>query len=224
MRPSKMLGIAVVVVALAAACGSSGGKQTTPSSTAPPRTTSTAVSAATSAPNGTTSTTASGVNPGAPEINPSGDIPDNQVFVKYASRDGKYALVVPEGWARTETGGATTFADHFNSIRIEATTRAAAPTVATSRATEVPVLQRNVSGFALGSVTSVGRTAGVVVLVTYRASSAADPVTGKQVALDVERYEFWRNGTQVAITLSAPQGSDNVDPWKKVTESFAWTA
>jgi hypothetical protein len=62
------------------------------------------------------------------------------------------------------------------------------------------------------------------VLVTYRASSAADAVTGKRVTLDVERYEFWRNGTQVTITLSAPQGSDNVDPWKRVTESFAWSA
>jgi hypothetical protein len=223
MRPSILLGIAVAVVALAAAaCGSTGGKQTTPSSTAPQSTAPTSVSAPTSAPNGTTSTTASGVNPSTPEINPSGDIPDNQVFVKYASRDGKYALVVPEGWARTETGGATSFADHFNSIRIEATKSAAAPTVATSRATEVPVLQRDVSGFALGNVTSVGRTAGVVVLVTYRANSAADAVTGKRAALDVERYEFWRNGTQVTITLSAPQGSDNVDPWKKVTESFAW--
>jgi hypothetical protein len=218
MRPSVLLGIAAAVLALVAACGSSGGSQTRP-----PSIVSTSVSAPTSAPNGTTSTTASGVNPGAAEINPSGDIPDNQVFVKYTSRDGKYALVVPEGWARTARGGATTFADHFNSIHID-TTRGAAPTVATARATEVPVLRRDASGFALGNVVSVSRSAGVVVLVTYRATSAADAVTGKRVALDVERYEFWRNGTQVTITLSAPQGSDNVDPWKKVTESFAWTA
>jgi hypothetical protein len=38
----------------------------------------------------------------------------------------------------------------------------------------------------------------------------------------VERYEFWRAGHEVVLTLSAPVGSDNVDPWRKVTDSFAW--
>ena len=64
--------------------------------------------------------------------------------------------------------------------------------------------------------------AGPVVLVTYRANSAPDPVTGKSVVLDVERYEMWHNGTRATITLSAPQGSDNVDPWRTVTDSFRW--
>ena len=228
MRPSTPLGVAALVMTVAlTACSSSGGKQTAPSTTARPDNASTTAGATTRQ---TTSsqpsvpTTTASVNPGAAEINPAGDIPDNQVFVNYASRDGKYTLVVPEGWARTETRSTTTFADHFNSIRIEATARAAAPTVATVRATEVPALQRDTASFSLSNVTSVNRTAGIVVLVTYRASSAADAVTGKRVTLDVERYEFWRNGTQVTITLSAPQGSDNVDPWKRVTESFAWSA
>ncbi|MDT4904221.1 MAG: hypothetical protein QOH52_2237, partial [Pseudonocardiales bacterium] len=39
----------------------------------------------------------------------------------------------------------------------------------------------------------------------------------------VERYEFWKNGNEVVLTLAAPVGADNVDPWRKVTDSFAWT-
>ena len=39
---------------------------------------------------------------------------------------------------------------------------------------------------------------------------------------EVERYEFWRNGKQATLSLSAPVGSDNVDPWKVVTDSFTW--
>ncbi|MDT4974331.1 MAG: hypothetical protein QOG98_89, partial [Pseudonocardiales bacterium] len=58
---------------------------------------------------------------------------------------------------------------------------------------------------------------------TYRADSAPNPVTNKVAVEAVERYEFWRNGTEVVLTLSAPVGSDNVDPWLKVTDSFAWT-
>ncbi len=165
----------------------------------------------------------SGANPNAPEVSPAGDIPDNQAFVKYASRDGAYALQVPEGWARTGAGSVTTFTSHFNSIRIEAMKTPAAPTVATARSADVPALQRTASGFSLGDVTSVTRTAGQAVLVTYRAESAADAVTGKRVVLDVERYEFWRSGTSVTLTLSAPKGSDNVDPWKRVTNSFSWS-
>src|ERR1700694_1990294 len=38
-------------------------------------------------------------NPLAPEASPLGDIPDNQVFVTFASSTGGYQLQVPEGWA-----------------------------------------------------------------------------------------------------------------------------
>jgi hypothetical protein len=63
-----------------------------------------------------------------------------------------------------------------------------------------------------------------VVLATYRADSSPDPVTGKVVHDDVERYELWRSGTTAVVTLASPKGSDNVDPWRKVTDSFTWTA
>lgn len=38
----------------------------------------------------------------------------------------------------------------------------------------------------------------------------------------VERYVFWKGGREVILTLSGPKGSDNVDPWHAVTESFRW--
>jgi hypothetical protein len=56
----------------------------------------------------------------------------------------------------------------------------------------------------------------------YNATSATDAVTGKSVTLDVERYLFWHKGTLVTLTLSSAKGSDNVDPWKTVTDSLTW--
>jgi hypothetical protein len=213
MRRATTLGVtAAVLVLVVAACGSSGAKQATTPSTATPGSSSSSVSPASRAVTKT------------PEVSPSGDIPDNQAFVKYTSRTGAYSLDFPEGWARTESVGTTTFSARFNSIRIATTKRASAPTIASVRATEVPALQRATAGFTLRNVTSVNRPAGSAVLVTYGADSPPDAVTGKTIALDVERYKFWHNGTQVTITLSAPKGSDNVDPWKKVTDSFAWSA
>jgi hypothetical protein len=66
------------------------------------------------------------------------------------------------------------------------------------------------------------RPAGRVVLIRYRARSRRDAVTGKTVVNDVERYEFWKAGRLAAVTLQAPRGSDNVDPWRTVTTSFRW--
>jgi hypothetical protein len=207
---------------VATACGSSGSKHSTGS-------TATATAGATSSrQSSATSTTAAsstpGPNPNAPEVSPAGDIPDNQVFVRYTPRAPVYSVVVPEGWARTETRAVATFTNDFNTIRIESDSKGAATTAADARATDVPELQRNAPGFNLGNVNVVQRSAGPVLLITYQANSPADSVTGKSVVLDVERYEYWRNGTRVTITLSAPHGSDNVDPWRKVTDSFAWSA
>ena len=49
-----------------------------------------------------------------------------------------------------------------------------------------------------------------------------DPVTGKVYRDEVERYEFYRNGTESVLTLAGPVGADNVDPWRTVTNSFQW--
>ena len=59
-------------------------------------------------------------------------------------------------------------------------------------------------------------------MITYRADADPDPVTGKVVHDDVERYEFWKAGKTVILALSGPQGADNVDPWRIVTDSLAW--
>ena len=198
-RATKLL-LPALLIAAVSACGSSTARTPT---TQPP------------------SSSATNVDPNAPEVVAPGDIPDTQVFVPYTTAD--YTVTVPEGWSQSIAGPTTTYSDHYNTIRIETARTAAAPTVATVQSAEVPTLQRDVPNFELAKVTSLNRTAGAAVLVTYRAGSTPDPVTNKRVALDVERYEFWRNGTLVTLILSGARGSDNVDPWKTVTNSFAWT-
>ena len=160
---------------------------------------------------------------GLSETNPAGDIPDNQAFVDFSPLDGGYAVKIPEGWARTDSAAGTVFTDKFNTITIQAAPAASAPTVASMQAVEVPQIQASVQGFQPGSVTTADRAAGTAVLITYQADSPPSPVTGKVAALAVERYEFWKSGTGVTLTLSAPVGSDNVDPWRTVTDSFRWT-
>jgi hypothetical protein len=161
-------------------------------------------------------------DPNAPEVAAAGDIPDNQVFVPFAPADNLFTVSVPQGWAQSTATAATVFTDKFNSVHIEVQPRTTAADVASVRTQDVPRLQAATAGFVLGDVRVVSRSGGTAVLVTYAATSARDAVTGKSVTEAVERYVFWKAGQEVALTLSGPQGADNVDPWRKVTDSFRW--
>jgi len=156
------------------------------------------------------------------ETNPAGDIPDNQAFVPFAAPDATFSVSVPEGWARTSQGQATIFTDKLNSVRIESQARPAAPDATSVAASEVPALRSSVSGFQGGQVSTVQRKAGTAVLVSYQAVAPPDPVTGRSVTDAVQRYEFWKSGQQVTLTLSGPKDADNVDPWRLVTDSLRW--
>ncbi|MDQ6698313.1 MAG: hypothetical protein M3Z46_12735 [Actinomycetota bacterium] len=157
-----------------------------------------------------------------PEVSPAGDIPDNQAYVVYAPSGQGYSVKVPEGWARTVKGGVTVFTDKLNSIRVEPASHPNAPTVASVTSLELPKLAHSENRYVPGRVSAVRRTAGSAVLVTYEADGPPDAVTAKVPHLAVERYEFWRNGRSVVLTLAGVKGADNVDPWKLVTNSFGW--
>jgi hypothetical protein len=71
----------------------------------------------------------------APEKNPPGDIPDNQVFITYKSPQG-FSLKVPEGWARKEAPAGVSFADKYGRIEVTVALSATPPTAASARSSE----------------------------------------------------------------------------------------
>jgi hypothetical protein len=163
-------------------------------------------------------------NPNAAERNPPGDIPDNQVFVPYTFPGGAFTVSVPEGWSRVEKGGTVTFTDKYNSVALSTTAATAAPTVASATSHELPTIAASAPAYQAGKVSVVKRTGGDAVLITYRADSPPDPVTGKARTLSVERYEFFHGGHEIVVTLSGAKGADNVDPWRIVTDSVRFGA
>ena len=58
-------------------------------------------------------------SPNAKEVSPAGDIPDNQAYVAFTPPGGRFSVKVPEGWAQRSAGGAVSFTDKLNTIRIE---------------------------------------------------------------------------------------------------------
>ncbi|MBK6014543.1 hypothetical protein [Streptomyces sp. MBT53] len=162
--------------------------------------------------------------PAPTESNPPGDIPDNQVYVAYRPTGGfnGFTVKVPEGWARTGQGATTVFTDKLNTVSVTTATVSAAPTVGSVTNTVVPRLKAQTPKFATPKVTETTRHAGRVLRLTYQGDSAKDPVTGKVVRDAFERYAFHRQGHEVDLTLSGPVNADNVDPWRIVSDSFAW--
>jgi hypothetical protein len=224
MARARTFGVVGLVLAAAVTAGCSGSASGSASGSGSGSGSHAASSAASSATAAGGSTSGSGGSPAPTESNPPGDIPDNQAYVAYRPSGGftAFTVKVPEGWARTSQGGATVFSDKLNRIQISAASASAAPTVASVNSKVVPQLQGQVPKFAGPKVSQASRHAGPVVLLTYQGDSAADPVTGKVVRDKFERYAFYRQGHEVDLTLSGPVNADNVDPWRIVSDSFAW--
>ena len=197
------LAVAAAVLAVVAACGASGASGASGSATGNP------------AGGGSPST--------ARETSPTGDIADNVAYVAYQPPSGRYTIKTPEGWSRSGTGDSVTFTDKLNRVQVLLRPLAIAPTQASIGTGELPAaLDLSRGAGPVTGITTVTRSAGPAVLARYQADSPADPVTGKVVRDAVERYSFWKSGTEAVLTLSGPVGADNVDPYKMITDSFGW--
>ncbi|MDP9222667.1 MAG: hypothetical protein M3P18_02215 [Actinomycetota bacterium] len=172
------------------------------------------------------------------ESNPPGDIPDTTQFVPYRSTRGHFVLSVPEGWSRRTSATNVSFTDKLNSIDGAWFKSTHAPTVRTAKTKDVPALAKTQEAFRLGHIVacnpsctipfstspiSVSLPSGKATVITYYSNSAPNSVTGQRYRLENLRFEFYKNGEEAALTLSGTVGSDNVDPWRLVSQSFRWS-
>jgi hypothetical protein len=210
MKP--LIALLALVALVAAGCG---GSKTASSPT-------TTTSAATTAPATTTTPATTGAASPSPlqaeaAAAATGDIPDNQVFLRFDNASAGYSMQYPEGWAQQGSGSTVTFRDKNNIVRIVVKPGAAAtPADATHDLAAV-------TGATIASgpaATTIGGKPAVKV--SYTTQSAADAVTGKRLTLIVDRYYLWRGGKRAVVDLGTPRGVDNVDAYRLMIESFTW--
>jgi hypothetical protein len=154
----------------------------------------------------------------AAEKNPPGDIPDDQVFIRYASSASGYSLKVPEGWARSEKGSDVDFTDKFDGVAVIVDAAGTPPTMQDV----VTRLAKAEKDFKVVSTKESRLPAGSALFVKYESESETNPVTNKRVRLEDEAYAFYKNGKIAILILWAPMGADNADQWKLISESFRW--
>lgn len=157
----------------------------------------------------------------APEKNPPGDIPDNQVFIQYKSPLG-FGIKVPEGWSRVERADGARFSDKYNIVDLAVSKADQAPNAVVAKTREAVELQKAGRAAEIKSVKDVKLKSGPAVLIKYFSNSDPNPVTNKQIRLEHDRYLMFKSGTVVSLDLSAPLGADNVDQWRLMSNSFQW--
>jgi hypothetical protein len=195
----------------------------------------TAKDSGTTAKSDTTSTTASSstetaIKPTetavAPEVNPPGDIPDSQAFVKFTNTTGGYQLEMPEGWGRVagppEYSSDVIFVNKYDGVSVRVVPASAPPTVATVQANEVNQIQSHVRAATITGVSEASLPAGKAIVVKYTSNSDPNPVTNKRIRLENVTYIFYKGSKEAMLTVWAPLGADNVDQWNRIANSFRW--
>jgi hypothetical protein len=203
--------VPILLVTLCIACTAKDSGTTTKSDTS-----TTTASSTTETPISSTETAV------APEVNPPGDIPDSQAFIKYASTAGHYQLEVPEGWGRTESRADVTFVNKFDGVSVAVTPASAAPTAISARIKEAKQIQTQGHAVTITGVSEVNLPGGKAVMIKYTSNSDPNPVTNKRVRLENIAYIFYKNGKEATLTVWAPQGADNADQWNRMANSFQW--
>lgn len=149
-----------------------------------------------------------------------GDIPDNQAFLLFDNAKAGYSIRYPEGWARKGSGQGVTFQEKANVIHV-VVRKGPAPSE-TSAGAGVEALRKADPTVQAGEPESLTIKGKPVVKVTYSRMSSADPVTGKRLPLVIDRYEYGNGGKVAVLDMATPEGVDNVDAYRMISESFQW--
>ena len=156
-----------------------------------------------------------------PEVNPPGDIPDSQVFIRFESPAG-FSLKVPEGWARADSSNQSVFSDKYNRIVLTISVLDQALDLSYGKSVLAAEIEKTAHAVKIVDVLELKMKAGNVIRIIYDSNSEPNSVTNKQVRQENERFYFANAGKLVALDLSAPKGADNVDQWKLISSSFRW--
>jgi hypothetical protein len=224
----KGLRIFILILALASvACSGQGASVgfATPPTTGGPA----AVLQPTIAPNqGSTALPPANAAASTPDLTPESsavvDIPDTATFLIYHAKT--YSLQYVEGWAQEQLpndGIRIADKDSFVMVTLQSLPASGSPTDLANGAGAAESA-REFGQFAKSGVKALDLPAGHSALLTFKGLSAPDPVTGKRVLLDVDRYYIAGPTHMAMLTEATPSGVDNVDAFLQIAKSFSWSA
>jgi hypothetical protein len=150
-----------------------------------------------------------------------GDVPDNAVFLTYRDAGHGFAIQYVEGWQVKAGSDGVVIRDKDSSETVTVVSLPAdLGTYIT--ATDIPALQAQ-PGFQLVKRDTVKVGSRSYDHLIVHLPAPPDPVTGKQVPSTVDRYYVAGPAGLAIVSLSTPDGVDNVDAFRQMIESFKWS-
>ena len=221
---SVLLPVAAITLLAGCANGAGSAPPVRPSATAAAAASSGAAgqtgSTVPTASSGATASDAASAVPESGGTTAAGDIPDNAVFLTFHGTSPVFSIQYVEGWQVTRQSDGVVIRDKDSS---ETVTVVAPADVATYLAsTDLPALRAQ-SGFKLVTQDTVKVGATRYVHLVFHLPAAPDPVTGKEVPSTVDRYYVPGPTGLAVVSLSTPDGVDNVDAFRQMIESFKWS-
>ncbi|MEO5966055.1 MAG: hypothetical protein ABIR11_11370 [Candidatus Limnocylindrales bacterium] len=149
-----------------------------------------------------------------------GDVPDNAVFLTYRGGTPAFSIQYVEGWQVTSQPDGVVIRDKDSS---ETVTIVAAPSNVASwiASADLPALKAQ-AGFRLDKQDRVKVGTARYDHLVYHLPAPPDPVTGKQVPSTIDRYYVPGPAGLAVVSLSTPDGVDNVDAFRQMIESYKW--
>jgi hypothetical protein len=151
----------------------------------------------------------------------SGDVPDNAVFLTYEGGSPAFSIQYVEGWQVSQQADGVVIRDKDSSETV-ALGPAQTDVPAFVSSTDLPALKAQ-QGFKLVKRDTVKVGGTRYVHLVYHLLAPPDPVTGKRVPSTVDRYYVPGPNGLAVVSLSTPDGVDNVDAFRQMIESFTWS-
>ncbi len=153
----------------------------------------------------------------------SGDVPDNAIFLTFkgGAAPAAFSIQYVQGWQVANQPDGVIIRDKDSSETV-AIVPPQADVPGYVAATDLPAL-RALAGFKLIKQDSVKVGSTRYVHLSYHLPAPPDPVTGKQVPSTVDRYYVPGPNGLAIVSLSTPDGVDNVDAFRQMIESFKWS-
>ena len=150
-----------------------------------------------------------------------GDIPDNAIFLPYQDATHGFSIMYVEGWQVTPSSDGVLIRDKDSSETVQVVAPVT-DVAAYISSTDLPGLQA-LPGFQLVTQDVVKVNGVDLNHIQYHAPSPPDPVTGKEVPSTIDRYYVPGTTGLAIVTLSTPDGVDNVDAFREMIKSFTWS-
>ncbi len=149
-----------------------------------------------------------------------GDIPDNAVFLTFKGVNPAFSIQSVEGWQVTRQPDGVVIRDKDSSETVAIVPPADVQSYISG--TDLPALKAR-AHFKLVKQDTVKVGSQTYAHLVFHLPAAPDPVTGKQVPSTVDRYYVPGTSGLAVISLSTPDGVDNVDAFRQMIQSFKWS-